>query len=112
MRNYTIHFTSHSLIRMILLTGIIGLFIWGSIVAAKSFSTDAEAAGNYQLSYRSVSVNTNDTLWSIAKENYSEEWGTFSEYLEEIMRCNALRSEEITAGSSLVVPVYLPVYPL
>lgn len=112
MKNYTIHFTCHLLIRIILITGMIGLFIWGSIVAAKSFSSSAEAANNYQLSYRSVSVNTNDTLWSIAKENYSEEWGTFSEYLEEIMRCNALDSDEITAGSSLVVPVYLPSHPL
>ena len=108
MRNYSIRLTYHSLIRIFLLLCFLGLFIWGSIAAVTTISTRATAANDSRLSYRSVSVDTEDTLWSVAKENYTQEWGSISDYLKEIMRCNALTSEEITAGSSLIVPVYLP----
>ena len=108
MRNYSIRWTYHSLIRIFLLLGVIGFFIWGSIATVTTISTRVTAANDSQLSYRSISVSTEDTLWSLAKENYTQEWGSISDYLEEIMRCNALTSEKITAGSSLIIPVYLP----
>lgn len=62
-----------------------------------------------ELSFRSITVNPNDTLWSIAKENYSEEYGSLKNYIKEIKRCNSLTTDHINAGSSLLVPIYVSV---
>lgn len=60
-----------------------------------------------ELSFKSVPVTSKDTLWSIASENYSEEYGSLKDYIREIKRCNSLKSDNITAGSSLIVPVFI-----
>lgn len=60
-----------------------------------------------ELSFKSVPVTSKDTLWSIASENYSEEYGSLKDYIQEIKRCNSLQSDNIKAGSSLIVPVYI-----
>ena len=60
------------------------------------------------IGFKSVSVKEHDTLWSIAKENYSKEFqGSLNDYIREIKRCNSLSSSYINAGSSLVVPIYM-----
>lgn len=76
------------------------------------FSTTSVSAGesamqNTELSYKSVHITSNDTLWSIARENYTKEQGSMKEYIKEIKRCNSLSSDRINAGSSIIVPVYL-----
>lgn len=108
MKNYFISLTRSARTRLLIALGLLSIMICGGIAAEKTLSTRVTAADSSQLSFRSVSVSTGDTLWSVAKENYTQEWGSLSAYLDEIMRCNALTSEEITAGSSLIVPVYLP----
>jgi len=60
-------------------------------------------AGN--ISYISVPITTNDTLWSIADKYYSDEFGTINDYVKEIKRCNSLKSDNIYAGRYIVVPV-------
>lgn len=108
MKKTSIFSTRHSIFHIFLVLCILGLFIGGSAAVLKNMTMEAVAADNSQLSYHSISVSMGDTLWSVAKDNYTEEWGSLSVYLKEIKRCNALASEEITAGSSLIVPIYLP----
>jgi len=60
-----------------------------------------------ELSFKCVPVTPRDTLWSIASENYTEEYGSIEDYIQEIMRCNSLYSDNIRAGSYLIVPVYI-----
>lgn len=57
------------------------------------------------ISYISVPITTNDTLWSIADKYYSDEFGTIKDYVKEIKRCNSLKSDNIYAGRYIVVPV-------
>lgn len=101
-------FTRHSIFRISLAVCILGLLMGGGAAIVKSMATKVTAANNSRLSYQSVSVSKGDTLWSVAKDHYTQEWGSLSDYLKEIKRCNALTSEEITAGSSLLVPIYVP----
>lgn len=108
MNNYSVFFKRRFLLHFVLVAGILGMIMAGSTQAEKFFFSSATAADSSRLSYRSVSVTSKDTLWSIAKENYTSEWGDFSDYLEEIKRCNSLTSEKITSGNSLIVPIYLP----
>ena len=78
------------------------------LTASRMVSAGSKEVNNtdcMELSFKSVKVSADDTLWKIAKENYSE--GSLEEYIQEIMRCNSLTSENINAGSSLIVPIYI-----
>jgi hypothetical protein len=73
-----------------------------------SASHEVQAANvRQELSFKSISVTGKDTLWSIAKENYSKEYGSLNDYIKEIKRCNSLTSDRINAGSSIIVPIYV-----
>lgn len=92
---------------LLLLLGAVLLLSWGAMTMFGASQTAASSPDSGRLSYRSISVTGEDTLWSIAKENYSREWGSINAYIKEIKRCNSLASEEINAGGSLVIPVYV-----
>lgn len=67
---------------------------------------ESKAACPMAFSVASVEVTGNDTLWSIAKDNFNPEHGTFRDYIEEIKECNGLATDTIHAGSSLLIPIY------
>ena len=69
-------------------------------------SSDATVKTQSCLNFQSVSITSKDTLWGIAREYYSEEYGSMNDYINEIKRCNSLTSDFIYAGSSLIVPIY------
>ena len=85
------------------------------ILAGMLFHSFSGASGkpasvrHYEIGYKSVHITAEDTLWGIAKQSYSPEYGTLEDYIQEIMRCNAMKSEYIRAGCFLIVPVYLSV---
>ena len=84
MKKTSIFSTRHSIFHIFLVLCILGLFIGGSAAVLKNMTMEAVAADNSQLSYHSISVSMGDTLWSVAKDNYTEEWGSLSVYLKEI----------------------------
>ena len=79
-----------------------------SMLAHSTSSTHGEPAAtkHYTVGYKSVRITAEDTLWGIASQSYSPEYGTLQDYIHEIMRCNAMTSEYIQAGGFLIVPVY------
>lgn len=100
--NILTHFTVPALgIISIILVLSFGIYHNNTRPAAMQSNTTRE------LSFKSVPVTPKDTLWSIASENYSEEYGSLKDYIQEIKRCNSLKSDNIKAGSSLIVPVYI-----
>lgn len=84
------------------------VFSFGLYHFTASSSVKAQQNGTKELSFKSICVSPNDTLWSIARENYSEEYGSLNNYIKEIKRCNSLATDHINAGSSLFVPIYIP----
>lgn len=56
--------------------------------------------------YTSIMVKSGDTLWTIAAEYMGEHYKSKSDYIEEVMRINALRDETIYAGHHIVIPYY------
>lgn len=101
---------SHHTIRQLLgLILVICILSFGFYHIITNHTNQAQAANiNQELSFKSVPVTGKDTLWSIAKENYSAEYGSLKDYIKEIKRCNSLTSDRINAGSSIIVPIYLP----
>lgn len=55
---------------------------------------------------KSVLIEEGDTLWSIASENMSSEYGSMDEYVDAIKECNHISSDYIYEGNYLIVPYY------
>ena len=74
-----------------------------------SFSTEAndmELQPSYKY-YKIVEVAKGDTLWSIAKDNIdSDYYKSTYEYVAEVKRMNSLTSDNIVAGSHIIIPYY------
>lgn len=71
------------------------------------FMSNAKAAADgcgYKY-YKSIRIESGDTLWSIATK-YKPAGGNTISLVEEIKRMNGLSNERITAGNYLIVPYY------
>ena len=78
------------------------LYVWLTILLKHS-STDIQ--------YKVVEIKAGDSLWSIAKENMSDElnhsgFTDIYQYIHEIKKCNNMKSNQINAGCYLMVPYY------
>lgn len=56
--------------------------------------------------YKSITIEPGDSLWSIAKENMTEEYGSINDYIDEVCFINSLDGTQIHAGRSLTIPYY------
>lgn len=54
----------------------------------------------------SVRIEAGDTLWGLAKEYYSDEFSSITNYIEEIKRMNGLSSDKLYAGNYILIPQY------
>lgn len=70
----------------------------------KAQSNDAEISYKY---YKSITVKDGDTLW-----NYAEQYGdsfhydSNQEYIDEVIKMNALTDGEIISGQHIIIPYY------
>ncbi len=56
--------------------------------------------------YTSIEIQAGDSLWSIAKEHMSAEYGSIQEYVTEVIALNQLSDETLHAGEYLLIPYY------
>lgn len=84
---------------------LVSFFLFSGICAYYGVA-ESKAACPMSFSVASVEVTDNDTLWSIAKDNFNPDHGTFRDYVKEIKECNGLATDTIHAGSSLLIPIY------
>lgn len=57
--------------------------------------------------YKSVYIESGDTLLDIAAKYSDEHYRSLDDYVDEVMAINSLPSETITSGSYLVIPYYV-----
>ena len=88
----------------ILVIIICSLLIVLFLLPAKKASANNVVSNTYTIT--SVQIKTGDTLWSIAKEYYSEEFSSITALVIEIKRMNGLYSDTIYAGNYILVPQY------
>jgi cell division protein YceG involved in septum cleavage len=69
-------------------------------------ANDVEHMPSYKY-YKSIEIEKGDTLWSIAND-YSDlgHYESTSEYIKEVRKINSLTSDNIIAGSYIIVPYY------
>lgn len=86
----------------IILISCLSLCLFSLKTKAQSDSTDI----SYKY-YKSISVNTGDTLWDYAtKYADSEFYDSYESYINEIISINALTNDSIRAGQSIIIPYY------
>lgn len=65
-----------------------------------------EAATSNQKYYACITIDEDETLWTIAEEHYSEEYNSYQEYIDEVKFINNLTDDTIYRGAKLVIPYY------
>lgn len=87
---------------------IVFFLIVGFGIKIQQTKTEHASASVNQMNigYLSVPVYASDTLTSIAKQYYTDEFGSVQNYMNEIRSCNSMKTDAIYAGGYIVVPVY------
>lgn len=70
------------------------------------FSSFADAHNTKEKYYTSIMVESGDTLWSLANEYSSVEYRDNNAYIKEVRELNHITSDDIHAGSYLILPYY------
>lgn len=72
--------------------------------STKAQSSDEEILYKY---YKSIIVEDGDTLWDYAEEYaIREHYKDSQAYIEEVIKMNALKDDEITSGQHIILPYY------
>lgn len=71
-----------------------------------STSVEAEKSVFHEKTVTSVKIEKGESLWSIAKEYYTEDFGDMKTYVKEIKRSNGLDTDIIHEDSYIIVPYY------
>lgn len=79
-----------------------GGFLLGSRRTVKSEQPSAD--NKY---YTSIEIKKGDSLWSIANSYMSEEYGSITEYINELKNINSLETDLINESGYLTVAYYL-----
>jgi len=71
-----------------------------------SKAKDKESVVLYKY-YTNIEVQYGESLWDIAENYFCEDkYKNYEHYISEVMQINSLYSEEVSAGSYLIVPYY------
>ena len=93
--------------KMFFLLAALLIITLGSIVFGSIFSSAKNPESDipkYKY-YKSIEIESGDSLWSIAQE-YCEPHADVREYVNELKELNSLTSSDIHAGQHLVVTYY------
>ena len=94
--------------RMILLLAALFVITLGSIVFGTIFSKAKNPSADvpqYKY-YKSITIESGDSLWSIAEEYCNDSYEDTREYVHELKQLNSLTSDTIYAGQHLLVAYY------
>lgn len=77
-----------------------------SLSGFRSNAKDDSTETSYKY-YKSITVGSNDTLWSIAAEYMDEEhYDSMNDYMNEVKNMNSMTDDEIYYGEHLIIPYY------
>lgn len=95
-------------IMAVILSLVLILAISLLFISISTEANDMEHQPSYKY-YKSIQISKGDTLWSIANDNYdSAHYKDINEYVTEVKQLNSLASDNIVAGSHIIVPYYAP----
>lgn len=95
--------------RNILMTIFTVLFILTLSIGGFAIGSKAQDKENVVLYkyFTNIEVQYGESLWDIAETYFCEsKYDNYEHYISEVMQINGMYSEEISAGSYLIVPYY------
>ena len=93
-------------IMMLIFTSVLVLTLSIGGFAIGSKAQDKEELILYKY-YTNIEVQYGETLWDIANTYFCEEkYRNYNHYVSEVMQINGLYSEEVSAGTYLIVHYY------
>ena len=96
--------TVHRKNQFILLTVTFILILAASLVFGAFFVSAREDRSAEAYSYyKSIRIQSGDTLWDIASDNMTDEYDSIDEYIQLIKDTNGLESDYIQAGQYLII---------
>lgn len=87
--------------RFTVFTAILVIALATAVSGIAGFNT---AAGGEAITYKTVTVNSGDTLWSIASTYCSDDQDV-REYIYNIEKLNDVQNVDIQPGQKIIVPV-------
>ena len=96
--------------QVFLLFAVIAVLIFTSILFASTIKSQAQSdefVPNFKY-YKTVTVHTEDNIWSIAQANYSSDhYDGMQSYITEICSINNINDpDKLNAGENIVIPYY------
>ena len=97
-------------IREYIIKGVIILLLMIAFVSVVKTvvqsSSIVNAETKRELHCVSVCVDSNDTLWSLAEEYYSDEYNSIDNLIHEIKTINHMGSDQVNVGNYIIIPYY------
>lgn len=99
---------SRSITRFILSVMAAAALVCIILFSSRSITSADETGEAVKLTkyYKTITIETGDSLWSIADQYRSGEYRTTKDYVEELRLMNGLHSDRIQAGQKLVVAYF------
>lgn len=94
------------LILSLLLVLSSNVLIGADFIEHNSYKTESIEIQKAQKLYKSIQINSGDTLWSIAKEYTDENYQSVEEYMDELVKINHLSTDLIIEGQYLTIVYY------
>ncbi len=98
--------TRRKLCILLSITGFLPCLCVTMKISASTISADSDISKITYKYYTSYYVEAGDTLWSIAKDNMTEEYPDVNSYIHEIKRINHIHGDLVPQGSYLSIPYY------
>lgn len=92
--------------RRVVVLAMVILSVLCSVLIVKDNSYAQSESTGRTLCYKPVYVQEGDSVWSIARENYTEEWSSTANYVEAILEFNNMTDGYLYSGSYLSIPYY------
>ena len=97
-------------IAVIIVIAVFLLFMIPQRVGASSNIEQVET----QKVYKSVEIQTGDSLWSIASDYYNDDYthihyDDINDYIKELKSMNSLKDDVIHSGANITVAYYTPI---
>ena len=73
------------------------------IFGAFFVSARENSAAGTDIHYKSIRIQSGDTLWDIARDNMTDEYDSIDEYINAIKDINGLESDFIQSGQYLII---------
>lgn len=71
------------------------------------FTFNVEGNTNNNKIYTSIQIEEGDSLWSIAKDYYTDDFSDYNELIDEIKSINNMKDDNIKTGCYIIVPHYI-----